>query len=203
VQGRAWHEEIPQASSASLSPSPPQAVHTGQSYIWCLKNVVCTLIERVTTVARELWLRKVCECMWVVTPCVVQEERASKVTTEATKVTSEEEPPTKVATGALIEETEAPKAPEAPTKVSGEAKAGKQSCDAGKVTKAAHTTTKVNETKVAAAEIGVSIEAQRSRNTANVVETKVAAAEIGVSMKTVEPPAEVAKTAGAQQAARV
>jgi hypothetical protein len=82
-------------------------------------------------------------------------------------------------------------------------KRGKQSCDAGKVTKAAHTTTKVNETKVAAAEIGVSIEAQRSRNTANVVETKVAAAEIGVSMKTVEPPAEVAKTAGAQQAARV
>jgi hypothetical protein len=95
---------------------------------------------------------QVCECMRAVTPCVVQEERASKVTAEATKVTSEEEPPSKVATGALIEETEAleaPEAPEAPTKASGKAEAGKQSSDAGKVTKAAHTTTKVNDAEVA------------------------------------------------------
>jgi hypothetical protein len=110
--------------------------------------------------------------MRAVTPCVVQEERASKVIAEATKVTLEEELPAKVATGALIEETEVLEAPEAPT-------------------------------KVVAVKIGVLIEAQRSRNTANVVEIKVAAAEIGVSMKTVELPAEVAKTAGAQQAARV
>jgi hypothetical protein len=105
-------------------PFPPQAVHTGQSYILCLKNVVCALIKRVTTVARELWLRKVCECMQVVTPCVIQEERASKVASEATEVTSEEEPPSKVATGALIEETKALEAPEAPTEASGEAEAG-------------------------------------------------------------------------------
>jgi hypothetical protein len=69
-------------------------------------------------------LRKVCECMRAVTPCVIQEERASKVASEATEVTFEEEPPSKVATGALIEETKALEAPEAPTEASGEAEAG-------------------------------------------------------------------------------
>jgi hypothetical protein len=161
------------------------------------------LIKKVTTIARELWLRKVCECMRAVTPCVIQEERASKVASEATEVTSEEEPPSKVATGALIEETKAPEAPEAPTEASGEAEVGKQSCDAGKVTEAAHTTTKVNDAEVAIREAIETNEAQRSRSTANVAETKVATAEVGVSMKTVESPTKIAKTMGAQQAARV
>jgi hypothetical protein len=148
-------------------------------------------------------LRKVCECMRAVAPCVIQEERASKVASEATEVTSEEEPPSEVAIGALIEETKALEAPKAPTEASGEAEAGKQSCDAGKVTEAAHTTTKVNDAEVMIIEAIEINEAQRSRSIANVAEIKVAAAEVGMSMKTVESPVKVAKTAGAQQAARV
>jgi hypothetical protein len=157
--------------------------------------------------ARELLFHKVCECMRAAIPCVIQEERAPKVASEATEVTSEEELPSEVATGAPIEEAKAleiaPEASEAPTKASGEAEAGKQSYDAGKVTEAAHTTTKVNDVEVAIIEAIEINEAQRSQSTAKIAETKVAAAEGGVSMKTVESPMKVAKTTSAQQAARV
>jgi hypothetical protein len=122
---------------------------------------------------------------------VIQEEKAPKVASEATEITSEEELPSEVATGAPIEEAKAPEitpeAPKAPTEASGKAEAGKQSCDVGKVTKAAHTTTKVNDVEV---EIN---EARRSRSTAKIAETKVAAAE-GLWHAEVTAAAQIAET---------
>jgi hypothetical protein len=61
-QGRAWREEIPQASSVSLAFSllPPSCARRIKLHL-CLKNVVCALIKRVYYGARKRYERSAIE----------------------------------------------------------------------------------------------------------------------------------------------